>query len=156
MTCWRFPRTSLMRGLLRSLSCSMRPPPPQIDRGTATPACLQSKHSTCVQGMFLYSAVSSPLDRSKRFTLPPVTDLFIPTPTRLLREAFSHAAITHNDYSLIFPPLSIAGYSHWGVMERTKVCKLRNGNKEGFEPGFSRLRVRHSTTELPRFTKHLP
>ena len=42
-----------------------------------------------VKGIFLYSAVSSPLDRSKRFTLlPPLADLFIPTPTRLLREAF--------------------------------------------------------------------
>ena len=27
---------------------------------------------------------------------------------------------------------------------------LRNGNKEGFEPGLTWLRVRHSTTELPR------
>ena len=27
---------------------------------------------------------------------------------------------------------------------------LRNGNKGGFEPGLTRLRVRHSTTELPR------
>ena len=27
---------------------------------------------------------------------------------------------------------------------------LRNGSKGGFEPGLTRLRVRHSTTELPR------
>ena len=40
------------------------------------------------KGMFLYSAVSSPLDRSKRFTFYPLEDLFIPTPTRLLWEAF--------------------------------------------------------------------
>ena len=33
-----------------------------------------------------YSAVSSPLDRS--YTFPPLAELFIPTPTRLLREAF--------------------------------------------------------------------
>ena len=32
---------------------------------------------------------------------------------------------------------------------------LRNGTKRGFEPGLSRLRVRHSTTELPRSTKKL-
>ena len=37
----------------------------------------------------LHSVVSSLLDRSKRFT-----DLFIATPTRLLRKAYSHAAIT--------------------------------------------------------------
>ena len=40
------------------------------------------------KGMVLYSAVSSPLDRSKRFTLHPLADLFIPTPTRLLLEEF--------------------------------------------------------------------
>ena len=27
---------------------------------------------------------------------------------------------------------------------------LRNGSKGGFEPGLTRLRVRHSTAELPR------
>ena len=27
---------------------------------------------------------------------------------------------------------------------------LRNGTKGGFEPGLTRLQVRHSTTELPR------
>ena len=35
-------------------------------------------------------------------------------------------------------------------MERTKMPNLRNGSKGGFEPGLTRLRVRHSTTELPR------
>ena len=35
-------------------------------------------------------------------------------------------------------------------MERTKMPNFRNGNKEGFEPGLTWLRVRHSTTELPR------
>ena len=38
--------------------------------------------------VFLYSAVSSPLDRSKRFTLHALADLFIPTPAGLLWEAF--------------------------------------------------------------------
>ena len=36
-------------------------------------------------------------------------------------------------------------------MERTKMPNPRNGNKEGFEPGLTWLRVRHSTTELPRY-----
>ena len=58
--------------------------------------------------MFSYSAVSSPLERSKRFTLHPLADWFIPTPTRLLWEAF---AIMSEDYSLTFPPLSISRYS---------------------------------------------
>ena len=32
------------------------------------------------------------------------------------------------------------------------MSNLRNGSKGGFEPGLTRLRVRHSTTELPRST----
>ena len=40
------------------------------------------------EGMFLYSVVSSPLDRSKRFTLRPLAHLFIPGQTWLLWEAF--------------------------------------------------------------------
>ena len=41
-----------------------------------------------VKTCFVYSLVSSPLDRSKHFTLYPLADLFIPTSTRLLCEAF--------------------------------------------------------------------
>ena len=41
------------------------------------------------KGSFLYSAISGLLDRSKSFTLFALpADLFIPTPTRLLWEAF--------------------------------------------------------------------
>ena len=32
---------------------------------------------------------------------------------------------------------------------------LRNSSKGGFEPGLSRLRVRHSTTELTRSTQNV-
>ena len=45
---------------------------------------------------FLYSAVSSTLDRSNHFTLHPMADLFMPAPTRLLWEALSHASIRAN------------------------------------------------------------
>ena len=38
--------------------------------------------------MFLYSAVSHPLDNPKRFTFHHLADLFIPIPTQLLWEAF--------------------------------------------------------------------
>ena len=45
-----------------------------------------------VKGMYLYSIMSvGPL--KSLYTLP-LADLFIPTPTRLLWEEFSHAAIT--------------------------------------------------------------
>ena len=33
-------------------------------------------------------------------------------------------------------------------VKRTKMPNLRNGSKGGFEPGLTRLRVRHSTAEL--------
>ena len=39
------------------------------------------------------------------------------------------------------------------TMERTKMPNLRNGSIGGFEPGLILLRVRHSTTELPRSTE---
>ena len=62
-------------------------------------------------GMFLYSAVSSPLDRSKRFTLS--------SPGRPVHSGTNSASPgsilamqqLRNDYSLTFPPLSIARYS---------------------------------------------
>ena len=44
--------------------------------------------------MLLYSTESSPLDRSKRFTLHFLADLFIQTPIQLIWEACSHKAIT--------------------------------------------------------------
>ena len=57
------------------------------------------------KGMFLNSAVSSPFDRSRSITL------FLPWQTCSFRHQLgfsgkhsSHAAITHNDYSLTFPP----------------------------------------------------
>ena len=37
-------------------------------------------------------------------------------------------------------------------IERTKMPNFRNDSKGGFEPGLTWLRVRHSTTELPRST----
>ena len=63
--------------------------------------------------MFLYSAVSSPLDRSKGFTLflPPRHACYFRHQLGFSGKRSSHATITHNDYSLTFPPLSIARYS---------------------------------------------
>ena len=69
----------------------------------------------------LYSAVSSPLDHSKRFTL------FLPWQTCSFRHQLgfswkhsSYAAITRDDYSLTCPPLSIAKYSFIPVGEWTE------------------------------------
>ena len=70
------------------------------------------------KGMFLCSAVSSPLNRSKRFTL------FLPWQTCSFQHQrgfswkhSSHAAITRNDYSLTFPPPSIAWYTFTQLSE---------------------------------------
>ena len=61
-----------------------------------------------VKGMVLYSAVSSPLDRSKRFTLS--------SPGRTVHSDTNSASLgsilamqqLRNGYSITFPPLSIA------------------------------------------------
>ena len=101
--------------------------------------------------MFLYSAVSSPLDRSKRFTL------FLPWQTcsfrhqlGFFRKHSSDAAITRDDYSLTFPPPSIARYTFIQLSEgrqwRERKCSIfETVAKGGFEPRLTRLRVRHST-----------
>ena len=62
-----------------------------------------------------------------------------------------------NDYSLTFPPLSISRYSFIQLSRprRREVKENAQTSKRyqrGFEPGLSRLRVRHYTTEPPRST----
>ena len=52
-----------------------------------------------IKGTFLYSAVSSPWDCSKRFTLHPLVDLFIPVPSQPHWESFSHII---NNRDIIF------------------------------------------------------
>ena len=75
--------------------------------------------------MFLYSAESSPLDRSNRFTLfaPPWQTCSFRHQFGFSGKHSSHAAITRNDYSLTFPPLSIARYSfiHLTIIIRLKI-----------------------------------
>ena len=109
--------------------------------------------------MFLYSTLSSLLDRSMHFAVHLLVDLFIPTPILLLLEAFSHASITVRNCSLTFPPLSTARYS---FMQLSEVgCHGNNENaiasklqQRESEPGFSRLLywVWHSTAELSLLT----
>ena len=60
----------------------------QFERFNKLPSEEEREVGWSVIGMFLYSSVSSPLDRLKRFTLLPLAHLFIPTPTRLLWEEF--------------------------------------------------------------------
>ena len=62
--------------------------------------------------MFLYSAVSSPLDRSKRFTLSSLSrPVHSGTNRTSLGSILAMPQLTCNDYSLTFPPPSIVRYS---------------------------------------------
>ena len=91
--------------------------------------------------------------------LPSLTDRFIPTPfSASPGSILARQQLRAKTKSLTFPPLSIARYSFIQLSEQgrqwreRKMPNLRNGSKWGFEPGLSRLRVRHSTTELRRST----
>ena len=87
--------------------------------------------------VFIYSAVSSPSDRSKCFTLfalpgrPVHSDTNSASPGSIL----ATQQLCAKTKSLTFPPLSIARYSFnqpTGVsMERTEMPNLRNGSKGG-------------------------
>ena len=65
------------------------------------------------QGIFLYSAVSSPLDRSKRFTLFALPDRPVHSDTNSASPGSSLARqqLRAKTKSLTFPPLYIARYS---------------------------------------------
>ena len=106
-----------------------------------------------LKGLFLYDAVSSPLDCSKRFTLPPpLADLFIPTPTLVLWESFSPCkyhlvTFTCKYYLVTFTPPSIGKYSF------IQLSELRHhGETETVAKGIQTRASPHSTAELPRST----
>ena len=86
---------------------------------------------------------------------PPLADLFIPTPFSASLGSILAMQQLRNDYSLTFPPLSIARYSfiQLSLLRRREVKENAQTSiryQRGFEPGLSRLRVRHSTTDPPR------
>ena len=88
---------------------------------------------------FLYIAVSSPLDRSKRFTRVALPDKPVHSDTNSTSLG-SNAAITPEDCPLTFPPPSLARYSFiqlsdWGVVKRTEMSNLQNGSKGDLTPG---------------------
>ena len=82
--------------------------------------------------VFLYSAVSSPLDRSKRFTLfsSPGRPVHSDTNSAYLGSILAMQQL-RNDYTLTCPPLSIARYSfiqlsrlrRRGVNENAQISK---------------------------------
>ena len=122
---------------------------------------LPDKYRQLRYGMFLYSGVSSLLDRSQCFTFhSSLADLFIPTPTWLLWKAyqprsnyawrlFNHVSTTVYSQVLIYT-------AEWtGASWRERKCPILETVAKGeFEPGLSWLRVRHSTAELPHSTNN--
>ena len=81
---------------------------------------------------------------------PPLVDLFIPTPFSASLGSILAMQQLRNDYSLTFPPLSIARYSFIQLSrlrrrEMKENAQTSKRYQRGFEPGLSRLRVRHST-----------
>ena len=102
------------------------------------------------KGMVLYSAVSSPLDRSKRFTLSsPGRPVHSDTVLGFSWKHSSHAAIAQR----LFTHISTTVYSQVLIYtaESTEAswserkCPHFETVTTGFEPGLCRLRVRHST-----------
>ena len=91
---------------------------------------------------FLYNVVSSPWDCSKRFTLHPLADLFIPTPSWLLWEAFSHAeTFSHfaktidcrSSFSCKWVPARYSFTAEWTAA--TWGVKASKRQQEDFNPG---------------------
>ena len=107
--------------------------------------------------MVLYSAVASPLDVSNRFTLFALPGRPVHSNTNSTSlGSFSRATITARRLITYLPTeigrylfIQLSELSH-GENENARALKQQ---QRGFEPGISRLRVRHSTTELPRSTK---
>ena len=104
--------------------------------------------------LFCYLSALYPVHWTAQSALhfPPLADLFILTPFSASLGSILAMQQLRNDYSLTFPPLSIARYSiiQLSRLRRREVKENAQTSKRyqrGFEPGLSRLRVRHSTTE---------
>ena len=95
----------------------------------------------------LYCTVSSPSDRSNRFTLHPKADLFIPTPTRIPCEAFRPAVFTVHSHIVTAVHTQIIVSKTEGIdASRTERCCL-NIEAAVHELGLARLRVRCSIVQ---------
>ena len=94
-----------------------------------------------VKGMFLYSAVSSSLDCSKRFTLHPLA-LWQTSSFRyqldFSEKYSSHAVIRREDYSLTFSSLCLARYSFIQLSELGHHRENKNAQtSKRYQKGYS-------------------
>ena len=100
-----------------------------------------------IKKVVLYSAVSSPLDRSKRFTLFAIPDRPVHSDTNSASPGsiLARQQLRAKTKSLTFPPLSIAtgqvliytAESTGASMERMIMPNLRNSSKGGLKPGLT-------------------
>ena len=106
----------------------------------------------------LYSAISSPLDRSNRFNIlfalpgrPVHSNTNSASPGSILAMQQLSAktkSLTCSPSAVYSQVLIYTAESTGASIERTKMPNLRNSSKGGFVPGLTLLRVRHSTAEL--------
>ena len=130
--------------------------------------CITSKHISATtntvmnKGVVLHSAISSPLDRWKCFTCHPLADLFIPTPTWRIWEAFSHAALT---VQILFIRIASAVYSQvhiytseWtGASRREPKCLTVETAAEGitYWPGTMGSGIKMATVRTSGIEVHI-
>ena len=98
-----------------------------------------SKHREPMMITYMYkvcfynsAALFSPLDRSQRYTRQ-CKPVHSDTNSTFLESIQSHCKLLHKDHPLTFPPMFISIYTehwvNWGVVDRIKMHKLRNGSK---------------------------
>ena len=95
------------------------------------------------KGMFLYSAVSSPLDRSKRFTLyplPPGRPVHSDTNSAsqgsilAMQQLPAKTIHSHLPHHLLLPGIHLYRCVNRDVVERMKMPELRNGSMGDSNP----------------------
>ena len=110
--------------------------------------------------MFLYSAVSSPLDRSKRFTLPPGRPVHSDTnsaspgsilATQQLRRLFTHISTTVYSQVLIYRAESTKHATRWKEMKGLPVSEVEFARFDGCGQRFLAVNVYASPATSPLY-----
>ena len=124
---------------------------PRLRVRHSTTELLRSTFEPGLSRLLVRHFTSIQLDRSQRFTCQTCSfrhQLDFPG-------KHSVPAITRENYSITFPLLSISRHSFIQLSELGRCGENKNGQtskrqQRRFEPGLSRLLVRHFTAELPR------
>ena len=119
-----------------------------LQKRTMKSAYIVSQCSACERNHAFYSLIYK--KKVCSYTSPP--NRHVHSDTNFSREHSVMLKVLDDDYSLTFPPLSIATYSFIQLNElgrrgETKMCKLRNGSNVDSNPN-SQLGVHRYTAEL--------